>query len=279
MEAHMHTLRTLALPLALALAAFPALPASSAETATPAPAAAPEVDEAALREAFRMGRRAFRHDLITARASDLLLRDHPLGRDPRLRGWVTREVGDAITVTILGDDGGDAPVALGRATIGPGGRVVGELERPADPAPLEAFEADAARARAYALALPLERCGTTYNTVVLPVDDAPGRWTVYLFPGSTRADRVPLGGSLRVDIDLAAGTHEARGYTRSCIVLQNDPGSAAMVVSHLLDPQPTDAHVYWQLWARKPLYVATSIGTWSLDGGTITLLDRDEQAP
>ncbi len=273
----MSTLRTLApaLTLALALASSATAPASAK---TPPPAA-PTIDDAALREAERMGRRAFAHDMATARATDALLRGHPLGRDPRLRGWVTREVGDAIAVTILGEVGDDAPMAMARATIAPDGRVVGALERPAEPAPLDAFEAEAARARAYALDLPLERCGASYNTVVLPVDGAPGRWTVYLFPGSSRMDQVPLGGSHRVQVDLAAGTHEARAYTRTCIVLDNRPDLVAMMVTHLLDPQPTDAHVYWNLWARKPLFVAAGARPWSITDGIIEPIERGAPSP
>ena len=48
------------------------------------------------------------------------------------------------------------------------------------------------------------------------------------------------------------------------------------MITHLLDPIPTEAHVFWSLWARKPMYVATPPnGTiWVVDDGKIKLVER-----
>jgi len=50
----------------------------------------------------------------------------------------------------------------------------------------------------------------------------------------------------------------------------------ALMITHLLDPIPTEAHVFWSIWAHKPLYVATPPnGTiWVVEGSKIRLVER-----
>jgi hypothetical protein len=118
--------------------------------------------------------------------------------------------------------------------------------------------------------------------VVLPEGD--NRWTVYLLPGTTSPTIVPLGGSHR--LDMADGRITAsRGFTRSCIQLSRAPSTrgakvVGMMVTHLLDPTPTEVHVYWSLWARTPMFVATpNDEVWQIEEGRIRRADLDADAP
>ena len=50
----------------------------------------------------------------------------------------------------------------------------------------------------------------------------------------------------------------------------------ALFVSHLLDPVPTEIHVFWSLWAAKPIAVRTQDNKiWMVADGKIGLLDDD----
>lgn len=49
-----------------------------------------------------------------------------------------------------------------------------------------------------------------------------------------------------------------------------------LVATHLLDPVPTEIHVYWNLWSGIPLDILTPTnGTvWAISKGQISLVQR-----
>jgi hypothetical protein len=171
-------------------------------------------------------------------------------------------------------------------TVGSEGRVIGDVEALAEPAALTEYERGAARARTMVAAATFEPCSRSYNTVVLPDARDGGGWIAYLLPGTTKHDVIPIGGSYRLDLD-ASGRKitRQRPFTRTCIALERPRGqkgmeTVAMMITHLLDPVPTEVHVFWSRWAHTPMFVATSMGTWLIEDGRITLADRrEEQAP
>jgi hypothetical protein len=86
----------------------------------------------------------------------------------------------------------------------------------------------------------------------------------------------PFGG--HYEIDIAADGHVAaeRGFTRSCITMPKPEGSegkrpAGLVLSHLMDPQPTEIHVFMQFGIGMPLYVmiADPKALWKVESGLI----------
>lgn len=237
-------------------------------------------DPAALRAAEADGERAFLHDRAAARATDALHRLRSFRGDQRIRGWVTGARDDGIDVTVFGETGAADPVALYRVRIDTQGRVAGQPRALKTPEPLSRHEADAVAARALAMSAGWSPCTRTYNTVVLPVDAAQRRWRVYLLPGTTDARAVPLGGSYRIDVDLAQTQATVHPTTRTCIVLDKDPRAAALMVTHLFDPTPTAVHVFWQRWSGVSLFVATGPDTlWLIDNGRIRRVDAEAPAP
>ena len=62
----------------------------------------------------------------------------------------------------------------------------------------------------------------------------------------------------------------------TCIELARHGEAVAVMVTHLLDAVPTEAHVFWSLWAGAPFYVSTPPnGTvWSVAEGRVKLLQR-----
>lgn len=233
----------------------------------------PDQETAALKAAETTGLIIYRHDHAAAVATDAAFLLPQFKKDARVRGWITEEQPDRILVTFIDQ----SPAALYRVSVSRDG-IAGPANALETPATLTPFEAGAANARAAAMASEFQSCSERYNTVVLPLprSDAPeNSWVVYLIPGTKKANVVPLGGMYRLEIN-GSNVISMRGFTRSCISLQNDSEAVALMVSHLLDPIPTEAHVFWSTWAKKPLYISTPPnGTvWAVEGGEIRLVKR-----
>jgi hypothetical protein len=257
-------------------AAFVAICLPLAHAQDSLPNALPEEQEAAgILAAERIGLAMYRHDHAAAVATDAAFQLRQVREDARLRGWITEERQDQIIVSFIDE----TPRALYRVEVSKEG-VVGEVMVLESPSELSAYESGAAAARLLAMATRFEPCAERYNTVVLPVDGANEQnWFVYLLPATTDANVIPIGGAYRMEIN-AGGLVEQRGFTNSCIALQPSPESVALAISHLLDPIPTEVHVFWSLWANKPLYVSTppNATVWAIEGGKIRLVQRDAGA-
>lgn len=240
-------------------------PAVSAATVAGASPAEDADTAQAIAQAESLGRQMFEHDLAAERATDALLESSMRG-DSRVQGWVTERHDDRYQVSMLGE----GAVVLYQATTDARGNLAGATKVLAVPVPPTAYQAGAAAARTLALGSRYDACAKTYNSVVLPVPGtATDAWTVYLLPATTDPAVVPLGGSYRFDIAHGRITSQ-RAFTNSCIQLQRAPRGAAMIVGHLLDPTPTEVHVFWSLWARSPLYVSTGEGmVWKIEDGRI----------
>lgn len=265
---------TFGLPMKRHLIAFLiGLSVSPAFADEPLPQAlAPEQETLALRDAERIGKTMYLHDRAAAVATDAVLANTAAKKEGRVRGWITEARQDDIIVTFVDE----TSAALYRVTVSAEGEP-GPVTTHVQPEPLSAYEAGAARARLAAMSASFEPCAQNYNSVVLPVDaEASARWKVYMLPGTTRHDVVPIGGSYRFETKDGAVVAQ-RAFTRTCITLQRNSGEGGiMMITHLLDPVPTEAHVFWSLWAGKPMMVATPPhGTiWGIENGRIELIER-----
>lgn len=224
----------------------------SAQEAPPAPLSA-EQENAALRSAETTGALLYRHDRAASVATDAARKVRAFKKDKRVRGWITEQQHDHVVVTFLDQ----TPAALYRIDVSPDG-IAGPVNALDPPAALSDFERGAATARNAALASAFQPCAEKYNSVVLPGDgDADGDWAVYLLPATTKKNLLPFGGTYRMAVNGSSVTGQ-RAFSRSCAVMQNDPNMVALMITHLLDPVPTEAHVFANLSAGKPLYVATA---------------------
>lgn len=260
------------LAASLALAGAGALASDDLPQALP-----PEQEAVAITAAETTGRAIFEHDRAAAVATDVAMAERAFKRDRRVRGWVTEARDEGIAVTFIDE----TPSALYRVMVSPAGKA-GPLQALDAPEALSPYEAGASAARATALATPFQPCAKTYNTVVLPVEsgaegaeNVEGGWVVYLLPGTTRHDTVPIGGTYRMEVRDGALVSQ-RAFTRSCISLQRGPDTASMMITHLLDALPTEAHVHWSLWAGTPMYVSTppAGSLWNIQLGVIRKLEK-----
>ncbi len=245
---------------------------------------APDQEATALRSAERIGMEIYRHDGAAWVATDAVLGLPGFKDDKRHAGWITQEKQGQIVVTFIDK----TPSALYRVVVSSEG-VAGPAVALEPPAPLSDYELGAAQAFVAATSVKIKRCADKYNPVVLPASDAaPNHWVVYLMPASTKKNVVPLGGSYRVEVN-GAEVSSQRGFTNSCITLSTDfEGAAAssvpagskpvaMTVTHLLDAVPTEAHVFWSLWAKMPMYVSIAPhgSLWLVNGNNIKLVQRN----
>jgi len=119
-----------------------------------------------------------------------------------------------------------------------------------------------------------------FNSVVLPPEKPDGPILVYLLTPQTSLQSVPFGGHHLVTVanDGKAGT--MRDFTKTCIEmpLRDDDGRkpAGLVITHLLDPTPTEIHVFTSLTTRMPIFVSTTQNDklWSVEGTRIRPVDR-----
>lgn len=232
----------------------------------------PEEEAIAIAFVERTGREIFEHDRAAAVATDALMAQRKSRRDRRVRGWVTEARADGIAVTFV--DG--TPSALYRVLVPISGEP-GPVAALDAPEPLSPYESGAVAARNAAMAASFEPCSKDYNTVVLPsAPDTIEHWVVYLLPGTKRDNEVPVGGTYRMEVQGGAVTSQ-RAFTRSCISLPTGREPGALMITHLLDPVPTEAHVHWSLWAGKPIFVITPpAGTiWGIEHGAVRKMDRD----
>lgn len=253
----------------------------------PAAAQAPEMPaeyRAAVSAAKARGVGLFIHDVAAGRASDELVRHKVRQRDKRVRGWLSELSGQEVVVTFVGEAGGvQAALYRVRVPMGPGTPGF----EPLQPAvPLAGSELARWTARQNALAELGKRedlCSESYNSVVMSPDPAPdGLIHVYMLAATDKPGVIVAGGHFRYDYS-ADGTRleSQRAFTKSCFTV--DPPDekkgkpTGFILTHLLDPTPTEIHVYLSRLHDQGVYVATEYGAWGVINGDIELLEKRQK--
>lgn len=250
--------------LALALAAGPALaqkPAAAPLRAAPAePPLAPEAERAALDAALARGRLLFGLDRAAWVATDDLRVRMPDHSRQGSRGYIVERDGEGFVVTFFGGPR-DAPVALYRADVRDHSVQSRQVfARDARPALTDGQRRLAAARGAAARAVRGRSCnGRPFNAAIIPPETPDGPIDVYLMTVQFTAGEYPLGGHFRLTVQADGTAGNERAFTNSCLLMSRAAprGStpAGMVVSHLLDPVPTEIHVFTAITSRLPVYV------------------------
>jgi len=232
----------------------------------------PEALSARLHSAEIDGAAIYKLDHAAALAIDAVQTLKEFRRDKRVGGWLTEDKDGGVLVTFYGSESGSSPMALYQVAISS----AGTASNPAilNPAiPLTERQVAQASARSLALHSNFNPCSKTYNTVVLPrMGGENSTWTVYLLAGATKNNVLPAGGNYRVDTDGAGKSIlSSRGFTKSCIELDNEKRASALMLTHLLDPAPTEIHVFLSLLAGKPMYLMTTENAymWVIENGKV----------
>ena len=236
-------------------------------------------EAAALRRAERRGLALAQYDRAAWVGTDDLMARLPVERRPEVGGWVVTPRSDGLHVDFFGKGAtADRAVyaadfddkAIVRSTVYP----ANGMPPLTDLAMRQKHALDLARAE-------LARHGdwrpctaAPFNTVVLP-PEADGAVPVYFLTPQTETGSFPFGGHYEIDVAADGHVVAIRPFTRSCLALKKEtppPGAtpAALFVTHLLDPQPTEIHVFEQAQVGLPVYVGTGPSSiWKVENGEI----------
>jgi hypothetical protein len=231
------------------------------------------VERARLDATEAIGQLIFDYDRAAWVATDAMAAAIPAAELPKAGGWVVLPRADgALVVSFYGTRGAKHFVVFEAVTRN--GRVI-EGHRITDPGdmsltPIQTRMVDA-------LTVAVRRAGhrpcasSPFNSVVLPpvTEDAPV--TVYLLTPQVERRTYPFGGHFRVDVDKHGEIVVDRPFTNSCLALNPEgEGTVGMGITHLLDPVPTEIHVFLSIWMRMPIMVSTTDGrTWVVNGRRI----------
>jgi hypothetical protein len=110
-----------------------------------------------------------------------------------------------------------------------------------------------------------------FNSVILPSEKSGDPDSVYYLTPQTENSAYPFGGHHRIDVKDGKIVAR-RSFTKACMTLSTEPqpgskGPSALVVTHMLDPVPTEIHVFSVFASKIPLYVLTTSNnqTWAVE--------------
>lgn len=266
----------------LACLSVPALAQDAGESTIPIPAEL----QPAVAAAEQTGRLLQRLDRAAWIATDEFMGDSQARKLRKsTRGWITEPTDTGTRVSFF--DANDPPNKVYAVDVESSG-VIGAAGAAVD-ASFADGQLSLIRARQAAMQQAFLTCSRDYNSVVYRDGDA---IRVYLMPGTTKQGVFPAGGHHLFVYDAAGRTLlSQRDFTKGCIDLQGAPPSGAlekgdrlvgMMVTHLLDPQPTEIHVFISLNTDSPLYVGTTENRylWKVSRGRISLVsDGKERDP
>lgn len=275
---------------AAALAAVPySIALAVTAQAAPAPPHMEEAEARLVQRAADRGALIYAYDRAAWHGTDDLRAKLPDFQD-RVGGWIVDGPAEAPHLIFYDKDEAD-PGIVYEAEFN-GTRLVSSrlLEAGEDRSLNPARKAMVAARRAAIAAVVEARSGfcgkASPNTVVLPPAVPGGPTLVYVLSPQSVRKAVPMGGHYLVEVAADGRAGKPRPFTRTCleVAFEDESGErpAALFVTHLLDPVPTEIHVFSALAAGLPLYVSTRKGkrlrVWETTGRRIDLVS-DERAP
>jgi len=265
---------------------WPLLLLAGLSSASPAPAPPPNViprppeQLAATAEAERIGRDIYDFDQAAWGSTDAMAAAIPDAGAAGVRGWIVeREPGGTIA-TFYGLNG-KQPYKLFVAHM-QGQKVLSQhILAAGEDRSMTPIEQRMVAARSVVMTADgLRKIGfrpcsnQSINSVVLPPATLDAVVPVYVLTPQASLDSFPIGGHYRADVAADGSIVRSRAFAKSCIALDRKqmPADTRMfVVTHLLDPQPTEIHVWTSLASHIPLAVAIAASgdVWTVADGRI----------
>jgi hypothetical protein len=247
--------------------------------AAPAAAQTPE-EQRQLDWAGQRGRLIFELDRAAwVTTDDMLARV----RDPSaagISGWTVERDGDGYKVIYFARGEGDAMSAVYQGRVENHHVVSRQVFPPGARPPLTALERRLALARGLVERMGRRPCTSgPFNTVAIPPDSPDGPLDLYALTAQTENGTYPFGGHFLAHVSAAGEILSQRAFTNGCLNMnvppQRQERTEALAVTHLLDPLPTEIHVFLSLSAGLPVFVATNNPerVWEVDGDRIHLVD------
>ena len=243
------------------------------------PASAEAATDGSMKRTIDRGNTMYQYDRAAWLTSDDILARLPLDRQPEVGGWIVTATANGLHVDYFGKDAAAERVVYSADIVR--GAVTHAAVYPATAAPV-LTEPALQMARALRAAwnemnrqTDWQPCAPArFNTIVLP-PEANGTVPVYFLTPQTETNSFPFGGHYEIDIASDGKTANKRAFTRGCLTMAKQPpgkGSApaALFVTHLMDPHPTEIHLFEQHYLGVPVFVGTGPKSlWKVESGTI----------
>lgn len=225
------------------------------------------------------GRTMYLYDRAAWLTSDDLVKRLSRDRQPEIGGWIVTPAVGGLHVDYFGQ-GAAADRVIYSADVKNGAVGNAAVYRAAEAPTLGEPALQMARALRAGVAEMAGRndrrpcANARFNSIVLP-PGKDGVIPVYFLTPQTQRGSLPFGGHYKLDMSPAGKVSSSRAFTRSCVTLSHPPASsgarpAALVLTHNLDPHPTEIHVFQQYYAGVPLLVATGPKTiWKVERGRV----------
>lgn len=256
--------------MAVAVTIMAALAAMSAPLVVSAKdfaaAALSDGDQALIQRAINRGQLMYAYDQAAWHGTDDLRVKLP-DFSTRVDGWVVDGPRDAPRLIFYSKDK-DNPKAVYVADFRDNKLLSSKVLGPEDDTTLTPRQLTLIDVRRRALeALFKSKLGfcakATPNSIVLPPESAAGPYLVYFMTPQINNDSVPLGGHYLFEVSADGSVRKPRAFTKACMEMPikgtpREKDTVAMGVIHLLDPVPTEIHVFTSLAANLPIYVITA---------------------
>lgn len=220
-----------------------------------------EVNHDALELAVRRGRQLYDYDQAAWHVTDAFLEDTKNISKADIRGWVVTPKDKGLLVTFYQVKDGQTS-GFYSALFVDGLVTQRKLLRGKEETRLNDEQLRLINVRAIVPSQKMLRCSNApMNTVILPRDKQDEPDSLYLLTPQTEEGNYPFGGHYRIDVKDGKEVR-FRAFTHSCISLSTkiSEGSTAagLFITHLLDPVPTEIHVFSMLAINGPVFVGTS---------------------
>lgn len=242
--------------------------------------ARPPEQLAAAAEAERIGRDIYDFDQAAWGSTDAMVAAIPDPAAAGVRGWIVEREPNGTIATFYGLNGSQ-PYKLFVAHM-QGQKVLSQhVVAQTEDRSMSPVEQRMVAARSVVISpeglrkIGFQPCSkASINSVVLPPAEADGVVPVYVLAPQATLDSFPIGGHYRADVAADGSIVRSRAFAKSCIAMDRKqvPDDVRMfVVSHLLDPQPTEIHVWTSLASHIPLAVviAPAGDLWTVAEGRI----------
>ncbi|HEX8626207.1 MAG TPA: hypothetical protein VF782_14175 [Allosphingosinicella sp.] len=242
-----------------------------------------ETEAALVQRAIDRGTLIYAYDRVAWHGTDDLKAKLPdFAR--KVRGWIVDGPADAPQLVFYDQDEADPRIVYRadfKGTQLVSSRILTESDdRSLSPGRKAMVAARRAALKAIVAAKAMFCSRAMPNTVILPPASPAGPTLVYVLTPQSTLKSIPLGGHHLVEVSADGEAGKPRAFTKSCLEMpfeqKGGDRPAALMVTHLLDPVPTELHVFSSLAARLPIYVSTQSGKrtrlWETAGSRIRLV-------
>jgi hypothetical protein len=249
--------------------------------AWPCAAQEPEIRQFDIPTLQKLGGEIYDQDQAAWHATDALNALHPLAdlQKEKVQGWIveTRPTGALVRFICDGAGGPEAAYDVSYTSGTPTVSV---------PSNRNLIEEEKVQygARSLALKSVTQRCGDSYNTVVLKDPEGPG-WLAWALASTHDPSLIMAGGHHRLTISADGKTVLRTDLlSRTCNAIKNEPKAGskpeAIITTQLVSPLPVETFFFLSLQHRIPIFVvvlAPEKTLWAVEGDKLRRIEIPKQ--